>query len=103
MAASIVPKIVNIIRSLHDGMRATVQVGSNTTDEFDVTYGLHQGCILAPSLFVLFFAFVVRHATMNLPADDGITIRNRADCDFFNIRRLQAMKATISIIDELCR
>ena len=35
------PKIVNIIKSLHDVMRATVQVGSGSTS------GLCQGFILA--------------------------------------------------------
>ena len=38
---------------------------------------------------------------MNLPADDGISIRYRTDGDFFNIRSRRTKKATISIIDEL--
>ena len=94
-------KIVNIIQSFHEGMRATVQVGGESTEEFEVTCGLRQGCILAPSLFILFFAYVVRHATKELPADDGISMRYRTDGDLFNIRRLRAKKASTTIVNEL--
>ena len=33
------PKVATIIQSLHEGMKATVTVGGESTDEFDVTYG----------------------------------------------------------------
>ena len=92
---SILKSCGSFIRSLHNGMRATVQVG---TDEFEVTCGLRHGCILAPSLFVL-FATPRHHEPTR--ADDGISIRYRTDGEFFNIRRLRTKKATISIINEL--
>ena len=51
--------LVNIIRSLHDGMKAEVTVGGSTTPEIQVTNGLTQGCTIAPTLFNLFFNLVI--------------------------------------------
>ena len=44
------PSLVNIIRSLHDGMKAEVTVDGAITPEIEVTNGLRQGCTIAPTL-----------------------------------------------------
>ena len=51
--------LVNIIRSLHDSMKAEVTVGGSTTPEIQVTNGFRQGCTIAPTLFNLFFNLVI--------------------------------------------
>ena len=48
-------KVVNIISSFHDGMQARISIGGVFTKPFGVSAELKQGCILAPTLFVLFF------------------------------------------------
>ena len=53
------PPLVNIIRSLHDGMKAEVTVDGATTAEIDVNNGLRQGCTIAPTLFNLYFNYVI--------------------------------------------
>ena len=53
------PPLVNIIQSLHDGMKAEVTVNGATTDSIDVTNGLRQGCTIAPTLFNLYFNLVI--------------------------------------------
>ena len=53
------PPLVNIIRSLHDGMKAGVKVDGATTPEIEVINGLRQGCTIAPTLFNLYFNFVM--------------------------------------------
>ena len=53
------PPPVNIIQSLHDGMKAEVTVDGATTPEINVTNGLRQGCSIAPTLFNLYLNYVI--------------------------------------------
>ena len=55
------PKLHKIIRSFHD-MRATVQYEGSMSEPFDVKSGVKQGCVLAPTLFSIFFSIVLKHA-----------------------------------------
>ena len=43
---------VKIIQEFHDGMAGAVSIG----DPFEISHGLKQGCVLAPTLFTLFLA-----------------------------------------------
>ncbi|CAM9939791.1 unnamed protein product, partial [Sphacelaria rigidula] len=53
-------KMISIIRQFHDGMRACICLDSDETSEwFNVNYGLCQGCVRSPSLFSIFFAAVL--------------------------------------------
>ncbi|XP_060774398.1 peripheral plasma membrane protein CASK-like [Neoarius graeffei] len=81
-------KVFNIIRSFHDGMKARVSINGEFTDPFEVTAGLRQGCILAPTLFILFFTFVLRHAFKVLPGF-GVAIKHKQDGKLFNTRCLK--------------
>ena len=51
-----------IIRSFHDGMLAQVIHGGKMSDTFSVENGTKQGCVLAPLLFALYFAVMLKHA-----------------------------------------
>ena len=52
--------MIELIRSLHDGMSATVMVGGRWSEPFLVQNGgLHQGCTIAPTLFILHFGLVI--------------------------------------------
>ena len=68
---------VGIIRSFHDNMKATVREGSDKTDPFDVTCGTKQGCIIAPTLFTIFFSMMLHVAFKE--AQDGVDIKSRFD------------------------
>ena len=52
--------MLQVIRSLHDGMKAEVTVDGQVAPEFEVRNGLRQGCVLAPTLFNLYFNLVIR-------------------------------------------
>ena len=43
--------MIDLIRSLHVGMSATVTVGGWTSKSFSVQNGLCQGCVIAPTLY----------------------------------------------------
>ena len=101
-------KFVRMIRLLHDDMRCCVNVQGEDSEFFTVSCGVKQGCVLAPTLFALYFAVVVREALQTL--SDGIRIRFRTDGGgVFNLSRLKARTkvshATITEMmyaDDLC-
>ena len=93
-------KFIAIVQQLHDGMLARVQSNGATSEPFPVTNGVKQGCVLAPTLFSMFFAAML----MDAFGDDnlGIGINYRYDGSIFNLRRLQAKtKVTKDTINDL--
>ena len=67
---------------------------------FPISNGVKQGCVLAPTLFSIFFSNMLREAKEDLP--DGIYIRFRRDGSVFNLRRLLARTKSIEeLITEL--
>ena len=67
---------------------------------FPTSNSVEQGCVLAPTLFSIFFSIMLREAKEDLP--DGIYIRFRTDGSFFNLRRFLARTKTIEeLINEL--
>ncbi len=50
---------MTMICSLHDNMKAEVMVDGKVAPEFEVTNGLRQGCVIAPTLFNLYFNLVI--------------------------------------------
>ena len=53
------PRMLRVVKSLHDGMQAEVRVGSATTESYEVKNGLRRGCTLAPTLFNVYFSGMV--------------------------------------------
>jgi len=94
------PDFVNIIRSFHDGMLAAVIENGEISPDFDVNNSTKQGCVLAPPLFIIFFAMMLRVAFQDCEA--GVPIHYRIDGDVFNIRRLQAKtKVQLAVLRDL--
>ena len=51
-----------LLRNLYAGQEATVRTGHGTTDWFQIRKGVHQGCILSPSLFELYAEYIMQNA-----------------------------------------
>ena len=68
---------VKIIQELHDGMAGAVSIGGSTTDPFEISYGLKQGCVLAPTLFTLFLAALL--STVSEHINTGVFICTRSE------------------------
>ena len=65
--------MILVIRQLHDGMRAFVQLDDRVCSRwFAVEQGLRQRCMLAPLLFNIFFAAAINVASTRFKADKGI-------------------------------
>ena len=65
----------------------------DTSDSFSVTNGVKQGCVLAPTLFIMVFAAMLHYASRH--NDDGIQLMYRTDGGMFNLRRLTAKTKVI--------
>ncbi len=85
-------KYIRILRLLHDDMRATVRVGNDNSDSFQVRSGVKQGCVIAPTLFSIFIATITHIIKEDLPP--GIEIVYRTDGGLFNIARLKSKRKT---------
>ena len=82
------PKLLQMIRSFHDNMRGTVQYDGSSSDSSPINSGVKQGCVLAPTLFGIFFSLLLKHAFDS--SDDGVHIHTRSDGKLFDLSRLRA-------------
>ena len=89
------PKLfIDLIRSFHDGMHVTVREGSESSSAFTVTSGTKQGCVLAPTLFSIFFSLMLHVAFKD--TTDGVDIHSRFDRGLCNLKSSH-FKATSKI------
>ena len=65
-----------LLRNLYAVQETTVRTGHGTTDWFQIGNGVHQGCILSPSLFNLSAEYIMRNAGPE-EAHAGIKIAGR--------------------------
>ena len=92
---------IEMVKQLHDGMLARVQDQGSFSEPFQVTNGVKQGCVLAPTLFSLMFSAMLLDAFKD--SDVGIKLRYRLHGKLFNLRRLQAKSITcIETIRNFC-
>ena len=54
--------LICLLRNLYVGQEATVRTRRGTTDWFQIGKGVHQGCILSPSLFNLYAEYIIQWA-----------------------------------------
>ena len=65
-----------LLRNLYAGQEASVRTGHGTTDWFKIGKGVHQDCILSPSLFNLYAEHIMWNARLD-EAPAGIKIAGR--------------------------
>ena len=88
------PNFLALIKALHSNNTATVRVGGELSDAFEITMGVKQGCVLAPLLFNVFL-LAVTLLTTNAPSvqahhGSGVNLRYRMDGGAFRLQRLKA-------------
>lgn len=78
-------KVVNLLRTLYTGMKASVEVQGRRSPEFEITNGLRQGCVVSCVLFNLFFDQVVAEALEGYEGD--VTLTWRKDRPLINTKK----------------
>ena len=82
------PKLQSMIESFHTDAKGTVQFYGSSSEPFEIRSGAKQGCVLAPTLFGIFFGLLLKHAFDT--TTEGIYLRTRSDGRLFNLARLRA-------------
>ena len=65
-----------LLRNLYAGQEATVRTGHGTTDWFQISKRVRQGCISSPCLFNLYAEYIMRNAGLE-ETQAGIKIAGR--------------------------
>ena len=55
-------KFLTMIMELHEGQMGQVRLGNDLSQPFSICNGVKQGCVLAPTLFSVFFSMMLSHA-----------------------------------------
>ena len=77
-----------MIQSFHTDMKGVVQFDGSSSEAFDIRCGVKQGCVLAPTLFGIFFAVMLKHAFGS--STEGVYLHTRSDGKLFSLSRLKA-------------
>ena len=85
-------KFANIIKSLNSGMQASVAQGTNHSNEFAVTNGVKQGCVLASTFFSLYLSLMLEVAFDD--SLNGVSSQTRHNADLFNVAHFKARTKT---------
>ena len=85
---------------MHDESTAAVRAYGKTSDEFAVTSGVRQGCVLAPTLFNLFFDAVIRMAIDDhLEEGRGVRIVFNPDAKLVGDRRKMTLETLVADLE----
>ena len=90
------PKLQSMIESFHTDTKGTVQFYGSSSKPFEIRSGAKQGCVLAPTLFGIFFGLLLKHAFNT--TTEGIYLRTRSDGRLFNLARLRAKTKVREVI-----
>ncbi|KAL1255575.1 hypothetical protein QQF64_013636 [Cirrhinus molitorella] len=82
------PHLLAVVMSFHDNMHSMVCYNGVTSEAFPVSSGVKQGCVLAPTLFGIFFSMLLQYAIKD--CSEGVHIHTRSDGRLYNIARLRA-------------
>ena len=78
-----------LLRNLYAGEEATVRIGHETTDWFQIGKGVCQGCILSLCLFNVYAEYIMRNAGLD-EAQAGIKIAGRNNLRYADDTTLMA-------------
>lgn len=99
-----VPKnLVELIKSLHVGAKATARMDGEFSEEFELRVGLKQGSIFAPLLFNIYCGAIIRSILDKLEKLDrcGVSVRFRLEGSIFDIKQLKSKSSLIMRLIEL--
>ena len=79
------PKFLQMVIQLHENQRGQIGLNDDLSEPFPISNGVKQGCVMAPTLFSIFFSMMLKQATEDLDDDEGVYVRYRLDGSLFNL------------------
>ena len=93
-------KLLTIIQVMHEQSTAAIRAYGKTSEEFAVKYGVRQGCMLAPTLFNMFFDAVIRMAIDNhLEEGRGVRVVFHPDAKLIGDRKKMTLETLVSDLE----
>ena len=93
-------KLLTIIRALHEDTNAVVRAYGKASDKFPVTSGVRQGCVLAPTLFNLYFDVAIHMALdMHRQEERGIKVAYLHDADLVGNRKILKLESLVTDLE----
>lgn len=86
----------SLVESLHSGMQVTVNLKGELSSPFEISNGVKQGCVLAPTLFAIYLTMVLNHAFRDY--NEGVFIQTRPGADLFNVNQFKSVNRTKKIL-----
>ena len=80
--------LLSIITSYHKEMQGIISFDGEESSPFPINNGVKQGCVLAPTLFGIFFSMLLRSAFKD--SSEGVYLHTRSDGSMYNLARLRA-------------
>ena len=94
------PKLLSIMRALHEDSTAAVRAYGKLSDKFSVTSGIRQGCVLAPTLFNFYFDVAIRMALEeHRQQGNGIRVTYMLVADLVGNRRLPKLETVVTDLE----
>lgn len=82
-------KLQSHIESFHINMKRTVPYEGSTSETFDINSGVKQVGLLAPTLFGIYFASILKHALDTKTEREGVYLHTSSDGRLFHFARLK--------------
>ena len=80
-------QLLSITASFHDDMQGTVSYDSASSEPFKILSEVKQDCVLAPTLFGIFFSMLLNFAFCH--SDKGVHLHTRSEGKLFNLAHLK--------------
>ena len=94
------PKLLSIMRALHEDSTAAVRAYGKLSDKFSVTSGIRQGCVLAPTLFYFYFDVAIRMALgEHCQQGSGIRVVYLLDADLVGNRKILKLETLVTDLE----
>ncbi|XP_046978621.1 uncharacterized protein LOC124544203 [Vanessa cardui] len=89
------PKLLKLIRSFHEETKGSAVFDGKMSEPFDMRRGVRQGCVLAPTLFGIFFSLLLKVACGD--KQQGVHLHTRIDGKLFNIALLKSKRNRVDM------
>ena len=82
------PRLLSIISSFHENTHCTINFDCTSSQTFKITSGVKQECVLASTLFGIFFSTLLQYAFQD--SQEAVFLYTRSDGILFNLAKLRA-------------